>query len=42
MRYAKKPQPILNGDIDQDTANHLNKTGGTILCWDVPKKLFWD
>lgn len=32
---------ISNGDIDQNTINHLNKTGGTILCWNVPKKIYF-
>ena len=38
---AEKLRPILNGEIDQHTANHLNKTGGSILCWDVPIKSYF-
>ena len=29
----------LQGKIDQDKANHLNKAGGTVLCWNVPQKI---
>eukprot|EP00483_Globobulimina_turgida_P008343 UN08360 len=31
----------LKGKIDQDKANHYNKTGGTILCWNVPDKIYF-